>query len=195
MKPKPILVIFSILFLVGIIFVYQAGKSEKQKCLVQTKTEIVRDSSMEPLIKSGEEIKALFGYYNCEPIKRDDIVLVKYSGNEHPLIKIVKAIPEDKFHLQETENGWHILVNDKILKNSEGKPYLLNNQRKKMLSLYENDYQGIIPENAYLVLGNNSFGSRDSTKFDLIGNQPLWLKWINNTRVKQFNYDTEIGFG
>ena len=74
------------------------------------------------------------------------------------------------------KNGWQILVNGKVLKNSEGKAYLLNEQRKKILSLYEKDYNGVIPENAYLVLGNLPEGSMDSTRFGLIGKSSIIAK-------------------
>ena len=42
-----------------------------------------------------------------------------------------------------------------------------------MLSLYERDYQGKIPEDAYLVLGDNINGSLDSRNFGLIGKQDI----------------------
>jgi len=37
-----------------------------------------------------------------------------------------------------------------------------------MLSLYEKDYHGVIPENTYLLLGEVTSGSLDSTRFGLI---------------------------
>ena len=37
-----------------------------------------------------------------------------------------------------------------------------------MLSLYENDYKGMIPSKAYLILGNLSGGSLDASRFGLI---------------------------
>jgi len=38
-----------------------------------------------------------------------------------------------------------------------------------MLSLYERDYKGVIPKNAYLILGNLVEGSLDSSRFGLVG--------------------------
>jgi len=148
----------------------------QNKCISKIEQKQVRGNSLSPLINDGNEIKAFYGYYDCHSIKRGDIVLVKYLGNEYPLIKIVKAVPNDSFHLQKAENGWQILVNGMVLKNFEGRPYLLNKQKKRMLSLYENDYQGIIPEGAYLVLGNISSGSVDSTKFGLVGKSAIIAK-------------------
>ncbi|MFA5442008.1 MAG: S26 family signal peptidase [Candidatus Paceibacterota bacterium] len=69
-----------------------------------------------------------------------------------------------------------MIVNNKIVKNSEGKPYLISGNAYKMLSLYEKDYKGVIPENAYLLLGNLIFGSLDSTHFGLIDKSGIVAK-------------------
>ncbi|MFA5442009.1 MAG: hypothetical protein WC288_01715 [Candidatus Paceibacterota bacterium] len=62
---------------------------------------IVHGNSLDPLIKSEQTIKALFGYCDCNKIKRGDIVLFGYAGNKNPVI--VKGISGDKFELRETE--------------------------------------------------------------------------------------------
>jgi len=74
----------------------------------------------------------------------------------------------DKFELSETDRGWNILINGKILKNSEGNPYLVTGKSYEMLSLYEKDYGKSLLENTYLILGNIVQGSLDSTRFGLI---------------------------
>jgi signal peptidase I len=106
------------------------------------------------------------------------LIVYSYGGNENLLIKIVKGLPGDKFSLQKTEGGWHILINGKVLKNSENKPYLLDERSYRMLSLYERDYKGVIPENAYLILGNLVSGTLDSTSFGLVGKQDILGKAI-----------------
>jgi len=165
------------LFAISIVFILiLLQEIPENKCIFKIEQKQVRGSSLSPLVNDGDKIKALYGYYNCHSIKRDDIVLVRHSGNKYPLIKIVKGIPNDSFHLKKVKNGWQILVNGEVLKNSEGKAYLLNEQRKKMLFLYEKDYNGIIPENAYLVLGNLPEGSMDSTRFGLIGKSSIIAK-------------------
>ncbi|MBA3063917.1 signal peptidase I, partial [Candidatus Woesearchaeota archaeon] len=128
----------------------------------------VLGSSLSPFINSGDKIKILFGYYNCYEIKREDIIIYNFAGNENPIIKIVKGIPEDKFELRKSDFGWNILINNQILKNFKGKPYVISDNRYKMLSLYERDYKGVIPKNAYLLLGNLVSGSVDSTRFGLV---------------------------
>ncbi len=70
-------------------------------------------------------------------------ITYNYSGNENPIIKIVKGLPEDKFSLEKVDSGYNILINDKISKNSKNQPYSLDGRGYKMLSLYEKDYRGI----------------------------------------------------
>lgn len=144
------------------------SQSQRKKCVITIEERVVRGYSLSPFIKDGETVKFFPRYYDCYAVKREDIVLYNYAGDQDPLIKIVKALPGDKFNLQKADNGWNIIVNEKVLKNSAGETYLIVNQGYQMLSLYEKDYQGVIPQNAYLLLGNLANGSLDSTRFGLV---------------------------
>ncbi|MCL5017395.1 MAG: signal peptidase I [Patescibacteria group bacterium] len=130
---------------------------------------IVRGDSMSGIIEPGKTVKILSGYYKCNEVKRGDVIVYFYAGNTDPLIKIVKGIPGDKFGFQKISGGWYILLNGKILKNAQDRPYILDGGGYRMLSLYEHDYKGIIPKDAYLILGNLVGGSIDSTRFGLVG--------------------------
>lgn len=141
-------------------------------CSVEVKEMIVKGNSLDPLIKSGEKVKALIGYYKCHPIKRNDVILYRYSGSKTPLIKIVKAIPGDRWSVKKIDDKCEIIVNNQVLKNSEGRVYLFSGNRCKMLSIYANSYP-IVPTNAYLILGNNTSGSLDSTRFGLVGKKDI----------------------
>jgi len=124
---------------------------------------------------------ALFGYYDCNEIKKGDIVLYDYAGSKTPLIKIIRAIPGDSFELVEKDSGrWNILINGEILKNSEGNPYLISGKRYEMLALYERSYQSEIPEEAYLLLGNITSGATDSTRFGFVSQRGILAKVKNN---------------
>jgi len=149
---------------------------EPQDCYIRVEEMIVRGNSLDPLIKSEQTIKAFFDYYNCYKIKREDIVLFDYAGNKNSVIKIVRGISGDKFELIKSNSAWNIIVNNQIVKNSEGKPYLISGNAYKMLSLYEKDYKGVIPENAYLLLGNRISGSVDSTTFGLVDKNGIVAK-------------------
>lgn len=123
----------------------------------------VHGNSLAPLAKDGAEIDGVRG--DCGAPKHGDFVLVDSPRNPNlPLIKIVFGVPGDKFRLKETEGGHNLIINGTLAKNSEGKPYLFAGKRKDMLSLYE----GPIPANTYLILGNDPSGSTDSTRIGLV---------------------------
>ncbi|MEA3560210.1 MAG: S26 family signal peptidase [Candidatus Omnitrophota bacterium] len=80
---------------------------------------------------------------------------------------IVKAIPGDKWRLNKNNHSYRIMVNNKPLKNSEGKFYQIPENKIKMLKLYVKTYP-VLPEDTYLLLGNQPGGSLDATRFGLI---------------------------
>jgi signal peptidase I len=138
-------------------------------CVSEEQPVTVRGNSLSGIVEAGDTLKILVGYYQCHPVERGEIVAYKYAGNDVPIIKIVKGIEGDKFKLKKSKAGcWNILINAKILKNSSGRPYCLDERGWRMLSLYEQDYKGVIPKNAYLILGNLVEGSLDSSRFGLV---------------------------
>ena len=148
------------------------------KCVVEERPLKVRGSSLSGLIEDGAVLKVLMGYYKCHSVERDDIIIYNYPAGD-PLIKIAKGVAGDKFHLQETDKDcWNILINDKVIKNSQNLPYCISQQGHQMLSLYEKDYKGVIPQDAYLILGNSLGGSLDSTRFGLVGKNDILGKAI-----------------
>ncbi|MFA5169353.1 MAG: signal peptidase I [Candidatus Paceibacterota bacterium] len=149
--------------------------TEITACPVSVKTVTVNGLSMYPFFESGEEVKALYDYYDCKDVLRNDVVLYKYSGNNNLLIKFIKAVPGDKWGLKKTNNGYEIVVNDITLLNSEAKPYLMSESSVKMLELYIKDYP-VIPADAYLLLGDKTDGSLDSTSFGLVGKKDIMAK-------------------
>jgi len=76
-------------------------------CPIKIEEKIVRGDSMSPLIKNGQTITVLKGYYNCHKVKRNDVILLHYAGNKNPLIKIVKATSGDNWHL---ENSMDVII-------------------------------------------------------------------------------------
>jgi len=175
-----IIIIVLIVILVGGGFIYEKQRKPiTHSCPIKIEEKIVRGDSMSPLIKNGQTITVLKGYYNCHKVKRNDVILLRYAGNKNPLIKIVKAIPGDSWHLENSNGCYHIIVNGNIVKNSEGKNYCLSGKKAKMLQLYASDYP-IIPQNAYLVLGNKVEGTMDSTRFGLLGKDNI----IGKVKIK-----------
>lgn len=173
-KLKQILLILLIVSLLGFSLLIFFREKIKQKQEIKTSEFIVRGDSLDPLIKAGDQVEVIEGYYDSHPVEKEDIVVYKYAGNDVPIIKAVKAIPKDEWRLESDELGefYRVVVNGKILKNSEEKDYQISESDAKMLELYAKSY-AIIPEDAYLVLGNKVEGSLDATKFGLIGKSDI----------------------
>jgi signal peptidase I len=148
----------------------------QKNCEVISETKYIRGISMEPILRPEQEITALMGYYNCHPIERNDIVLANYSGNSDSLIKQIKIISGDKFHVEPNGEAWNIQVNGEIVNNSEGEAYVLDEKRAILLQDYEQQYQGVVPEDFYYILGNIPKGSVDSTQFGFIGKKDILAK-------------------
>jgi signal peptidase I len=142
-------------------------------CVSSIEEKIVRGDSLTGVIEDGQTVRILLNHYSCHEIERNDLVLYKYSGNKNPLIKIAKGLPGDRFELKDTSSGSNLYINNELLKNSEGEPYVLDSRSKKMLSLYANDYKNIIPKDTYLLLGNQTNGSLDSTRFGLVSKDDI----------------------
>jgi signal peptidase I len=145
-----------------------ASEVATSKCPVVYARVIARGNSMQPLIANGQELIARNGYYDCHPVQRGDLVLYNYSGSSAPVLKRVCGIPGDALALEQEGNVFRIVVNGQAVRNSAGKEYLLTPDRTRLLRLYINDYVGVIPENAYLLLGDNPSDSTDSTRFGLV---------------------------
>ncbi len=158
------------------LFAFVLYLHDSNGCELKEELKTVRGSSMYPLISEGDVVKALFGYYECYEIKRGDIILYQYTGNENLLIKSIKGVPGDSFQLQREDKRWYILVNGEILRNSEEDPYFLHEGSEKMIALYEENHEGVIPKGAYLLFGDNTQSALDSSRFGLVGKGDILAK-------------------
>jgi len=150
-------------------------------CITSVEPKTVRGQSMSGLLEPGDNISIMFGFYRCNEVQNGDIVAYNYGGSDVPIVKIIKAVPGDSFRLEKAQDGWNIIVNWEVVKNSKGQPYTLTQQGYSMLSLYVNDYKGIIPENSYLLLGNLPLGTVDSSYFGLVGRSDILGKVASPT--------------
>jgi signal peptidase I len=121
--------------------------------------------SMDPLIANGTEIQAVMGDRDrLGHMENGAIVLFENGGHAVPLIKRIHAAPGDRFAVEDGA----ILVNGKPAANSRGQPYHIDARRARMLGLYIRDYGGVIPPETFLVLGENTSGTDDSTRYGLV---------------------------
>lgn len=145
--------------------------SVEEDCKAVLENREVRGESLAGVVENGAGVVVEKDYYRCngELPKRDEVVAYSLAGRPDPIIKQIRAVPGDRFELRQSgDEKWQIAVNGKILKTSEGEEYEIGLSGWKMLSLYEKDYKGVVPEGAYLILGNQPGGTLDSTKFGLV---------------------------
>ncbi len=120
-------------------------------------TTVVGDS-MHPTLKDGEVLILNKFKYKFSDIKREDIISLKYADTKY-LIKRVIGLPGDKIEI----------ISNKLYINGIQYPenYLSKDLNYKDFKLSDLGYE-VIPEDMYLVLGDNREISLDSRKIGLI---------------------------
>lgn len=152
------------------------SSSPDLSCVSRAEEKIVRGNSLAGVIEPGATVTLLFGYYDCNPVKLGDVVAYSYSGNSEPLVKIVKGVSGDAFGVKQDDGVWRLLINGELVKNAQGELYNLDERAFLLLSLYVVDYNGKIPVDTFLLLGNLPNGSVDSTHFGLVDKTDIVAK-------------------
>jgi signal peptidase I len=124
----------------------------------------VRGSSVGQSAPSGSTVTV--GDVACTPITRGALVVFTTSADRNaPVIKHAVGLPGDTFAV--SDDG-AVDINHVETTVPSGKPYRLTRHGVTMLSLYTNDYHGVIPPNSYLLLGDDPAGDLDSSRLGLI---------------------------
>lgn len=132
---------------------------------------------MEPLFRDGDDIVAAVGWHACHDPKRDEVVLVRFSGNTQPLLKRIRAVPGDIFSVHSVgEESGELWVSGKRLKNSAGQSYRFTLSRTEIWRSYERRFSGVVPKGSYFVMGERPEGSLDSSRFGFIAVEDLMAK-------------------
>jgi signal peptidase I len=127
----------------------------------------VSGRSLAPFVKDGATLPGRVGR-DCADPGRGELLLFTRPGLKIPLLKIVIGVPGDRFGVRRAGNAWNILVNGTVATNPEGMPYRLNKSRADEIGLYAKGAGGVIPPNAWLVMGDQTGGTDDSSRFGLI---------------------------
>jgi len=122
----------------------------------------VSGDSMQPNIKPGEVLLLDKISYRLSNIKRFDIVVIDTSTNDKDIIKRVIGLPGE--HIAYRENK--LFVNDEEVNDNYSEDYTIS------FSLEHLGYN-IIPEDKYLVLGDNRDRSSDSRNIGLIDRKQI----------------------
>jgi len=120
-------------------------------------------SSMDPTLKSGEVLILNKFKYRFFDIKREDIISLNYADTKY-LIKRVIGLPGEKIDIINN----NLYIND----NKYHERYLSPNLNYPDFHLKDLGYD-TIPDNMYLVLGDNRSNSLDSRKIGLIKREDI----------------------
>ncbi len=138
----------------------------------------VNGTSMDTTLKDGEIMILNKIKYKFKDIKRFDIVVVDYKGEK--LIKRVIGLPGETLKY----------VDDVLYINDEEVDEYFKNQETLDFDIKDLDYD-VIPDNCYIVLGDNRKDSLDSRylgcidKKDIIGSANLVLYPFNKFGIKK----------
>ena len=102
-------------------------------------------------------------------------MLFHSDSSRIPLIEAIRGLPGDRF---DVSNG-KVIINGAPATNSAGESYQLSPARAAMIALYVQDDHGVIPPDSFLVMGEFTRGSTDSTRFGLVSRQEILGRLIN----------------
>lgn len=121
---------------------------------------------MNPTLNEGDIIITNKFIYRFKSIERNDVVVI--SQDEKYMIKRIVGLPGEKVEYQNND----VLINGKAYKET------FTNSETEDFTIQDLGYD-VIPEDMYLVLGDNREDSLDSRTFGLISkNQIIGKAWI-----------------
>ena len=140
---------------------------------------MVDGSSMSPTLTNGDKAITDGLFYKLTGIDRFDIVIFEEKGYDERLVKRVIGLPGDKVEYKDNV----LYINGEIVEEE----FLSDNINTNDFSLNDLGYD-VIPEDMYLVLGDNRENSLDSrdigliTKKSLLGKVNIRIWPINKIR-------------
>ena len=162
-------IVFLIFFLFSFLIFCQYKKEDKavlsynNSCITDSASLEVRGNSMYPVLAPDDEIMLLQDYYDCNRVKRGDIIAYDYRGSDVPIVKSVLVLGGDEAYFDQDK----LVVNGKILLNSSGDEYIFDERQKRMIGLYIKT--GKLTKKGYLIFGENVKDGTDSRRFGAIG--------------------------
>ena len=121
---------------------------------------LVKGDSMNPKYKNNDFMFLNKIIYKFTPIKRGDVIVLKYKNDD--LIKRVIGLPKDKIKV---ENG-KLYINNKEYKENYINSYTAS----------EDFDEVTIKNNEYFVMGDNRYNSYDSRRFGPINKKDIMGK-------------------
>lgn len=120
-------------------------------------------NSMSPTLKNNEMLLLNKLKYRLTKVKRGDIISLKYKDTKY-LIKRVIGLPGDTIEIKDSV----LYINKEVYKEE----YISSDLKYKDFHLEDLGYSKI-PENMYLVLGDNRVDSLDSREIGLVKKEDI----------------------
>lgn len=126
------------------------------------------DDQLGSIAKRGQKLKVTLNWFACNPLERDSLVYYRFSSALDPIVRIVRAIPGDKFEVVRSKDGnaWNLEVNGDLVMSDDGKsPYFFGGKGNTTLGLYQKNTNGVLAENDVIVFAAVPPGDNDSGLF------------------------------
>lgn len=148
---------------------FQEGEKKwaqiNSNCQLLEKEYGVNGVSMQPLIMDQSKVKVIEKYYVCHKrVERWDIIIYENRATPGPIIKQIKALPNDRVRFDEK---WRLYINDQILMNSVWEEYFFTKTHQKAILMYV--IEGKLQETSFLAFGDNVSNSDDSRRLGGLG--------------------------
>ncbi|MBI1971502.1 MAG: signal peptidase I [Candidatus Wildermuthbacteria bacterium] len=151
-----------VLFAVAVFLYFQqqgGGLVSYDSSCVTKEERVIRGESMNLTLKDGEKVQGLKGYFDCNPVAKNQVVVLEFlTRPEESFVKRVVALGKDTLEFKDGKG----FVNREVLKNPAGQEYQFSAGSIGLLKipLVENKIQ----DGYYMVMsdevGPSAFDSR-----------------------------------
>ena len=120
-----------------------------EECIDKSINAVAFDAHMAGLIENGGSYTVLTGFYDCNEIKREDLVWFRFSRVIEPVPRKVYGLPGDTFDANQDSadlSKWYIQINGERIKSLSGADYFIQSQSVPPLKTYALSLKGTIPE-------------------------------------------------
>src|SRR5579859_4034902 len=155
------------------------ARAAQADCVSRIEVRTVRGDSLGSVAPQGTRLKLVFDYYGCHEVERGDVVAFRYAGNPWaPVVKVARGLPGDSFAVVPHDTWHELLIEGKAARTHDGRPYRLDDGAERVLSRLARTLGGVIPPDAYLLLGERPDGSIDATRVGLVAKNQLLAKAV-----------------
>ncbi len=177
-----IIIAVMVAVVVGVIFIKFRSMHEEESptqsfvrkrggaCPGETKTYTMNDPYMRGVIEPGQKFKVIMNYYDCNPVKRGDLVFYQMHKSMDPVVKYARAVGGDKFSLSKDDKykAWNIKVDGEFVRSEVDQiPYFFGGPTAPPLASYERTHKGKVQTGDVIILSSWPPGDIDSGTFGM----------------------------